>query len=334
MPSSTTATQDDAEKPVVPPTELKFFLFSDPTEAKSRDNKRLVRSHVARTSHARSRHARARQRDLGHKHKWGEDQLADDEELITSPVGEQPSSSTSSTSLASSSTAPQKSPSNLSSNPPTLIDSGTKERFQAFVQHLSPWEQFLFDHYVTVLIPSRHNPCDHSSHPIDVSCYHHGMVVNWISFCLSDVGLLQGLFLASCRNLAKIHRNSNNPAEADIYEQRALHYRGECLRSMRDSMPGYGNAVTDYTVGKALLLAFNEYLAGNLDESERHMAACEDLVELKGGHHALGLNGFLSQLIIWFKQELLSVEGQGDAEDGNTTVKGKLVSDLPDTASH
>ncbi|KUI65842.1 hypothetical protein VM1G_02332 [Cytospora mali] len=336
MSPSTTATQDDADKPAVPPTELKFFLFSDPTEAKSRDNKRLVRSHVARTSHARSRHARASQRDVAQKHEWGEDLLADDEEPTISSVGEQSSSPASSTSLASSSTAPQNSPSNLPSNPPTLINSGAQDQLQAFVQHLSPWEQFLFDHYVTVLIPSRHNPCDHPSHPIDVSWYHQGMVVHWVSFCLTDVGLLQGLFLASCRNLAKIHRNSNNLAEADIYEQRALHYRGECLRSMRDSMPGDGNAVTDYTVGKALFLAFNEYMAENLDESKRHMAACEDLVELMGGHHALGLNGFMSQLILWFKQELLNVEDQDDTEEGSTTVKDTLVSDpsLPNTASH
>lgn len=43
-----------------------------------------------------------------------------------------------------------------------------------------------------------------------------------------------------------------------MYEQRALQYRGECLRSMRDSMPGDGDVVTDHTIGKALLLAINE----------------------------------------------------------------------------
>lgn len=41
-----------------PPTELKFFMFSDPAETRTADNKKLVRSHVARTSHAKSRHAR------------------------------------------------------------------------------------------------------------------------------------------------------------------------------------------------------------------------------------------------------------------------------------
>lgn len=38
--------------------ELKFFLYSDPEEAKKPDNKRLVRVHVARISHAKTRNAR------------------------------------------------------------------------------------------------------------------------------------------------------------------------------------------------------------------------------------------------------------------------------------
>lgn len=84
------------------------------------------------------------------------------------------------------------------------------------------------------------------------------MMEHWITFCLSDTGLLHGKFLALCRSLAMIHRNWNNPAEAEMYEQRALRYRGECLRSMRDCMPADGTAVIDYTVGKALLFACNE----------------------------------------------------------------------------
>lgn len=46
-----------------PPTELKFFMISDPAEARTPGNKKLVRSHVARTSHAKSRHARGRRED-------------------------------------------------------------------------------------------------------------------------------------------------------------------------------------------------------------------------------------------------------------------------------
>lgn len=55
------------------------------------------------------------------------------------------------------------------------------------------------------------------------------------------------------------------------------------------------------------------------------MAACEDLVDLKGGHCTLGLNGFLSQLIIWFKQELSGMEGNGTAKGTSFEIQGQDI---------
>lgn len=40
--------------------QFKFFLYSDPEEAKKPDNKRQVRIHVARNSHAKTRNARTK----------------------------------------------------------------------------------------------------------------------------------------------------------------------------------------------------------------------------------------------------------------------------------
>lgn len=34
------------------------------------------------------------------------------------------------------------------------------------------------------------------------------------------------------------------------------------------------------------------------------MDACDQMIEMKGGHETLGLNGYLSQLIMTFRQEL------------------------------
>lgn len=149
MSSSTTATLDDAKKPTDPPTELKFFLFSDPAEAKSRDNKRLVRSHVALTSHAKTRHARASQHEMAPR-KSEEPELedglqTDDDEMLHR--------STPSTSMTSFSVAAQISRGDFSSQPKTLLDPGTQDRFQPFLQHLSHWEQFLFDHCKLLACP-------------------------------------------------------------------------------------------------------------------------------------------------------------------------------------
>lgn len=58
-------------------------------------------------------------------------------------------------------------------------------------------------------------------------------------------------------------------------------------------------------------------MAGEIDQAKRHMAACEHMIELKGGYEKLGLNGFLSQLIVWFKAELSSMGNMGDEIRGD-----------------
>lgn len=63
------------------------------------------------------------------------------------------------------------------------------------------------------------------------------------------------------------------------------------------------------------------------------MEACEYLIDLKGGHCTLGLNGFLSQIIMQFKEELSSIEGNGATEDDGSKARSKIVARLPSTAS-
>lgn len=153
MSSSSTTSQDDAKRPTNPPTELKFFLFSDPSAAKSRDNKRLVRSHVARTSHAKSRHAREIEREMTlgkpQESEPGDELLAAGEELVPSSVGQALPSPTS-TSMPSSWIASQNSPVDFPTHPLALVDPGIRDQIQASVQQLSPWEQFLFDHCTSI----------------------------------------------------------------------------------------------------------------------------------------------------------------------------------------
>lgn len=47
-----------------------------------------------------------------------------------------------------------------------------------------------------------------------------------------------------------------------------------------------------------------QYLAGDLTDSMRHMTACDYMIEMKGGFETLGLDGFLAELITWFREEL------------------------------
>lgn len=36
----------------------------------------------------------------------------------------------------------------------------------------------------------------------------------------------------------------------------------------------------------------------------RHMAACDYMIEMKGGPSTLGLDGFLAELITWCREEV------------------------------
>ncbi|KAL1856325.1 hypothetical protein Daus18300_010810 [Diaporthe australafricana] len=77
-------------------------------------------------------------------------------------------------------------------------------------------------------------------------------------------------------------------------------------------MPENTSDITDYTIAKAMFLAFNEYFSGNFTDSLNHMDACDYMIELKGGAETLGLDGFLWQLITWFREELYIAKDDKD----------------------
>jgi hypothetical protein len=80
------------------------------------------------------------------------------------------------------------------------------------------------------------------------------MAIHWVAFCLTDVGVLHGLLLSSCRNIAR----QSEGQTAATYERYALYYKYHCIRSLRSSMIEDGSAPSDQTIAKSLLLAFDE----------------------------------------------------------------------------
>lgn len=50
--------------------------------------------------------------------------------------------------------------------------------------------------------------------------------------------------------------------------------------------------------------AGTQYLSGNITDSMRHMTACDYMISVKGGLAALGLDGFLAELVTWCREEL------------------------------
>lgn len=100
------------------------------------------------------------------------------------------------------------------------------------------------------------------------------------AFCQTDPGLREAIYMIACRDLAVKQQHHHHPhhherrwspppsrrqekaAAADdedvFYEQRALYYRGECIRRLCEAMPGDGRPVTDNVICMAMFLAFSE----------------------------------------------------------------------------
>lgn len=66
--------------------------------------------------------------------------------------------------------------------------------------------------------------------------------------------------------------------DADVYEQRALKYRGECLRHASETMPRDGQPVTDYAIGMSGHLSFTEVGVANIMSSKKNTHFCKDVL--------------------------------------------------------
>lgn len=115
-----------------------------------------------------------------------------------------------------------------------------------------------FDLDVTVQIPCWRTKYEYPHNPMDLVRFRHGMTTQWVAFCLTDAGLIQGILLASSQYFANLYYSSGNPHAGKPFQQRALYHRGQLLRAMSDSMPRDTGDVTDHIVAKGMFLAFNE----------------------------------------------------------------------------
>ena len=69
-----------------------------------------------------------------------------------------------------------------------------------------------------------------------------------IQLAATDKGLLDAVFLSACQSLAAL-------LNSDEYRQRALWYKGSCIRSINSSLAQGGDALMPATIATALALA-------------------------------------------------------------------------------
>ena len=146
--------------------------------------------------------------------------------------------------------------------------------------------------------------------PADIYTYQ--VTTQWVPFAFADQCLLNGLFLQSCRKIAALEGHPR----AEYYKKLALKYKIACIQLLKALVSSSPTAPSDTLIAGALWLALDEVrdvfcpLADvsfgssgwqiqeqNLLVATSHVRAVELMVELRGGRHSLGLEGFLGRLV-------------------------------------
>ncbi|RQM06588.1 hypothetical protein DH86_00001211 [Scytalidium sp. 3C] len=220
-------------------------------------SRRAAQSHAARSAHALTR----RRRTIQHQ---AQKQQAKDSQAITHRVD-----SSRELGLISQLSADRKDP------------------FMSFVAPFKPIEHFLLDHFVTAIVPLMR--CNELP-----QFFTESMTREWVPLALTDIGLLDGIFLSACRHLAAHHCIDQ---KQQLFSQLAVRYKVECVQSLRGALLKKMPPFADSIVAQAVMLAYDELSLCDTIMSKRHIDGAVRMVTLNGGPKTLGLNGFLEHLL-------------------------------------
>ncbi|KAL6691299.1 hypothetical protein J3F84DRAFT_387291 [Trichoderma pleuroticola] len=151
-------------------------------------------------------------------------------------------------------------------------------------------EGFLFLHYVNYVIPFSNGSC-HRNKDSSNRWLINLQLKYWIPLALSDRGLMAALFLQACQSLGAL-----NPCQN--YVDMSTKYRLQCIQSTNASLATTATQMSDATIAKVMIMAVDEFTLGNVDAWRAHLAAITWMIERRGGVDALGVGGFLKEVIV------------------------------------
>ncbi len=83
------------------------------------------------------------------------------------------------------------------------------------------------------------------------------MKTEWVRLTLTNIGSLDGVFLAACRHLLQ------NQQQQQYYTQLAVQYKLHCVQALREAISFESSSlISDSTVAINVLLAFDDVSAG------------------------------------------------------------------------
>ncbi|KAL7926427.1 hypothetical protein ACQKWADRAFT_309263 [Trichoderma austrokoningii] len=267
QPASSIVYENDLEaaatsstRPLRKGIELEFVNIAHPLDATSSTTISNIRSHAARDIHA-SRRASALQPKGERKIRMRVDTDGDSRLSLASPV-----------------------------NITIPVHNGL---LHCCARPINKLEQFLLNYYATEVIPDARLWCPHGD---EEPLFRQGVKQYWLPFIITDSGLLAGIFLSSCRNLAlRGHQTQAN----QYYHQIATMYKVECIRSVNAAIAAERPIMSEATIAKTLLLCADEFLCQNLIAAALHFEGLSKMITLKGGLPDLGTGGFLRKAIGW-----------------------------------
>ncbi|KAL7803875.1 hypothetical protein V8C43DRAFT_396 [Trichoderma afarasin] len=156
--------------------------------------------------------------------------------------------------------------------------------------NFSEKEGFLFLHYVNYIIPFSNGSC-HRNKDSSNRWLINMQLKHWIPLALSDRGLMAALFLQSCHSLGVL-----NPCQN--YADMSTKYRLQCIQSTNASLATTAEQMSDATIAKVMIMAVDEFTLGNVDAWRAHLTAITWMIEARGGVDALGVGGFLKEVIV------------------------------------
>ncbi|KAH6679873.1 hypothetical protein F5X68DRAFT_234395 [Plectosphaerella plurivora] len=167
------------------------------------------------------------------------------------------------------------------------------EPLASFRQSLTEKEHFLFNlshpHlYVNTITPETRNIC-----PILNNIRNDfGQTVcdNWTILATTNMDLLRGSLLASCRYMAQVEMNSQ-------YAQCADQYKLNIVRDLQNAIAVDSPSSRRDAVSKALVLTFDDISLQNAAMARMHLTGALHIINAAGGIAALGLSDLISYLI-------------------------------------
>ncbi|KAH8597041.1 hypothetical protein B0O99DRAFT_685512 [Bisporella sp. PMI_857] len=258
--------------------ELNFITFTNPAETQRASNRRYIRTTVLKKYHAQRRSAREKAlgelglpgRTIAPKEENAEKRHCRERALVSRTARGSP-------------------PLNMH------LDASLADAFSVLPITLSHLDRLYLDRYIAFAYGM--------DMLIDTPQKRMPLTSVYLPAAMKDSITLYSMLLTGAQCF---DQSEQDPASRAQTRYHCALYRGRLLQSISKALDDDRTVVSDCTIAGLVKLETDEWLAGNKEQFNLHANAIRNIVRLSGGLHALGMQGFLSELILRVDQAAAS----------------------------